>query len=54
MANVGSCALVTVILGKRVFVANLGDSKGVLFSRKGDQLTTTNLNVQLNADEPAE
>lgn len=54
VGNVGSCALVTVVLGKRLFVANLGDSKGVLFSKKENGLLTTDLNDQLNANDPKE
>lgn len=32
VANVGSCALMALVLDNKVYVANLGDSKGVLIS----------------------
>jgi len=32
VGNVGSCALVSLVIDNRLFVANLGDSKGILFS----------------------
>ena len=33
LASVGACALVTVVINNKLYVANLGDSKGILFSR---------------------
>lgn len=33
IANVGSCGLFAVVIDSKVYVANLGDSKGVFFSK---------------------
>lgn len=30
LANVGSCALLAIVIKDKLYVANLGDSKGVL------------------------
>ena len=32
LANVGSCALLSLVIDNKLYVANLGDSKGVLIS----------------------
>lgn len=36
VANVGSCALLALVMGNRIFVANLGDSKGVILSKENN------------------
>ena len=32
LANVGSCALLSLVINNKIYVANLGDSKGILLS----------------------
>jgi serine/threonine protein phosphatase PrpC len=36
VAYVGSCALVTVVHDNKVYIANSGDSKGVILRKKDD------------------
>ena len=36
VAYVGSCALVAIVKDNKLYVANAGDSKGVLLRRKDD------------------
>lgn len=36
LANVGSCALLTYVFNNKIYVANLGDSKGVLIKDHKD------------------
>lgn len=31
IANVGSCGLFAVVINDKIYIANLGDSKGVFF-----------------------
>ncbi len=33
LANVGSCALLTIVINDKIYVANLGDSKGILIEK---------------------
>ena len=33
LAKVGSCALVTLVINSKLYVANIGDCQGVLFRR---------------------
>lgn len=54
LANVGSCALLALVLGDKLYVANLGDSKGVLFEEKNEKIELTDLNSQMNANNPEE
>lgn len=51
VANVGSCALLALIIDNRIFVANLGDSKGVILSKKNNETKIKDVNEILNADE---
>jgi pyruvate dehydrogenase phosphatase len=60
LSKVGSCALLALVINDRLFVANAGDCKGVLFrtlSSTGDdggKLTAVKLNNKLNACSKAE
>jgi len=44
VGNVGSCALVSLVIDNRLFVANLGDSKGILFKKDQDRIQAVDLN----------
>ncbi len=50
VASVGSCALCAVVVDNKVFIANLGDSKGVIFKKSNNELTVVSTNKQMNAD----
>ena len=50
VANVGSCALCALIIDNRIFMANLGDSKGIKIHSQAEDFTATDLNVQLSAN----
>lgn len=49
MSKVGACALVAVVMNDDLFVANLGDSQGVLLSPSAP-VKVTKLNKKLNAN----
>lgn len=44
LANVGSCALLALIVDDKLYIANLGDSKGVIFEKSKHKIEVTNLN----------
>ena len=44
LANVGSCVLLALVIRNKLYVANLGDSKGVIIENKSNSLTIKDLN----------
>ena len=54
LANVGSCALLSLVIKNKLYVANLGDSKGVLISDSAGGASLKDLNSQLNANSAEE
>lgn len=51
----GSCALVALVVGKKVFIANCGDSKAVLLSESSDsEFVTKNLSKTFSANKASE
>ena len=54
-AYVGACALVAVISGKKLYVANAGDCKGVLLSTNSEgNLEAKNLSTTFSANKKYE
>lgn len=53
-AYVGSCALVTVVSDGKVYVANAGDSKGVILRKKTDGYERIKLSTTFNANKKYE
>ena len=57
MATVGSCALISLVVGDKLYVANLGDSKACLLREKPDdptQFEQVPLSVTHNANKAYE
>lgn len=51
----GSCALVAIVVGKKLYVANLGDSKAVLLREvKDGEFEHINLSKTFNANKSYE
>jgi serine/threonine protein phosphatase PrpC len=48
MKNVGTCALTVVVSNNRVYVANAGDSKGILIFEQGENMGCVKLNRKFN------
>ena len=54
-AYVGSCALVAVVHGNKLYVANAGDCKGVLLKKQSDgTLQSINVSKTFSANKKAE
>jgi len=53
-ASVGSCALVTIVIGNKVYVANCGDCKAVMISDADGTLATKNISKTFNANKKYE
>jgi hypothetical protein len=55
VATVGSCALVAVVVGRKVYVANCGDSKAVLLSEgKDGKFVTKNVSTTFSINKASE
>ena len=48
-ASVGSCALVTIVIGNKAYIANCGDSKAVMISDQDGRLVGKNISKTFNA-----
>jgi len=53
-ARVGACALVAVVKYNKVYVANAGDSKAMLFRKNGDDFERVKLSKTFNANKKYE
>ena len=53
-AYVGASVVVSVIMGSKLYVANLGDCKAVLVSSQGDKLVTRKLTKTFSASKKSE
>lgn len=53
-SKVGSCALVAVVINNKLYIANSGDCKGVLFRKDEQGLRAIELNRTLNANNVEE
>ena len=53
-ARVGACALVAVVKDNKVYVANAGDSKAMLFRKNGDDFERVKLSKTFNANKKYE
>ncbi|CAM6001739.1 unnamed protein product [Sphagnum balticum] len=54
MGRAGSCALICVIAGNKLYSGNAGDSLGLLVSSNKGDMRYEELNRFLNADNPEE
>jgi len=53
-ARVGACALVAVVKDNKVYVANAGDSKGMLVRKNGEEYERVKLSKTFNANKKYE
>jgi len=53
-AYVGSCALVAIIHGNKLFVANAGDSKGIILRQNCENLEMVKVSKTFNANKDYE
>lgn len=54
VARVGACALTAVVVGNRLYSANLGDCKGIIVNLGGREPTFRKINHMLNANSKKE
>lgn len=54
LSRVGSCALSIYIHDNKLYVANLGDCKGVLYKKENGKIIGVKLNHKLNANSKKE
>lgn len=54
LKNSGTCALTVVVSDNQVYVANAGDSKGIIIMQDGENMSCIKLNRKFNASSKRE